>query len=46
MRTAAADFAPQPGSPGKPSEASPTRASQSGIDSGVTPHFSSDPGLS
>ena len=38
--TAAADLAPKPGSPGKPSALSPTSASQSGIDSGGTPNLS------
>ena len=45
-RTAAADLAPQPGRPGKPSEASPTSASQSGIDDGATPHFARTPASS
>ena len=39
--TAAADFSPHPGRPGKPSALSPTSASQSGIDAGGTPNFSS-----
>ena len=45
-RTAAADFAPQPGRPGKPSDESPTSASQSGIDAGATPHFARTPASS
>ena len=44
--TAAADFAPQPGMPGKPSAASPTSASQSGIEAGGTPNLAVTPASS
>src|SRR5260370_1390422 len=44
--TAAADFLPQPGMPGKPSAASPTSPNQSGIDCGRTPNFSTTPASS
>ena len=46
IRTAAADLAPQPGMPGKPSDESPTSPSQSGIEVGATPHFSRTPASS
>ena len=45
VSTAAADFAPQPGMPGKPSAESPTSASQSGIDAGGTPNLRGHAGV-
>ena len=45
-RSVDAATAPKPGRPGNPSAASPTRASQSGIAAGATPHFARTPASS